>query len=339
MSKSKGGLFRFVRGLRHHGNSWLIGGLIGGLYGLVSRILFGLSVMSDLVSTLSIGFLVFVPLSIGAVAVFFSPDDERVSYKYALGAAFAAGLAFLMLALIFLLEIGICILMAAPFVLIAAVLGGVIMCWAIRQRTRNYAYLGILLMLPYLLTPAEVRLIPAADSIRSVYTHITIDAPAETVWQHIIRVAEIQPAERPFHLLRLAGTPNALEATLDYEGVGGMRYATFDNGLAFLETITEWQPSARLAFTIALDSNADNPAPYNTIGGPTFAMLDATYQLEPLAGGQTRLHLTSTHRLTTRFNFYGGAWTDAIMRDIQDTILRVVKQRCEAEGTKQLPET
>jgi hypothetical protein len=43
------------------------------------------------------------------------------------------------------------------------------------------------------------------------------------------------------------------------------------------------------------------------------------------------LHLSSKHRLSTRFNAYGGLWTDFIMSDLQSDILRIVQARAEAQ--------
>ena len=42
------------------------------------------------------------------------------------------------------------------------------------------------------------------------------------------------------------------------------------------------------------------------------------------------LHLSSTHRLTTRFNWYAGRWTEPIMSELQRNILAIVKVRAEA---------
>ena len=39
--------------------------------------------------------------------------------------------------------------------------------------------------------------------------------------------------------------------------------------------------------------------------------------LDLLADGKVLLHLSSKHRLSTRFNAYGGLWTDFIMSDLK----------------------
>ncbi len=58
-------------------------------------------------------------------------------------------------------------------------------------------------------------------------------------------------------------------------------------------------------------------------------MVDDRYVIEPVGEGRVRLSLVSSHRLTTRFNGYGGLWTDLLMRDLQMYILRIVKDRAE----------
>jgi hypothetical protein len=67
-----------------------------------------------------------------------------------------------------------------------------------------------------------------------------------------------------------------------------------------------------------------------TVGGDFFDVLRGEYTLEPLPHGTTRLHLESQHRVSTDFNWYAHLWTDAIMADLQNTILLVVKNRCES---------
>ena len=66
-----------------------------------------------------------------------------------------------------------------------------------------------------------------------------------------------------------------------------------------------------------------------TIGGPYFDVLEGSYKIERAEEGKVKLHLSSVHRLSTRFNFYSGVWTDFIMRDIQNSILEVIKHRCQ----------
>jgi hypothetical protein len=40
-----------------------------------------------------------------------------------------------------------------------------------------------------------------------------------------------------------------------------------------------------------------------------------------------------TNCFSTDFNWHARLWSDAIMRDTQESILAVIKNRCEAEAT------
>jgi hypothetical protein len=67
------------------------------------------------------------------------------------------------------------------------------------------------------------------------------------------------------------------------------------------------------------------------IGGQYFDVLNGTYELEKLNEKTYRLHLYSQFKLTTTFNFYASWWVRWIMKDIQNNILQVVRQRAEKE--------
>ena len=45
-----------------------------------------------------------------------------------------------------------------------------------------------------------------------------------------------------------------VEATLSFEGIGGIRHASFEGGLVFIETVDRWEPSHVLAFSVRADS-------------------------------------------------------------------------------------
>ena len=94
-----------------------------------------------------------------------------------------------------------------------------------------------------------------------------------------------------------------------------------------METVHEWQDRKSLGFSIVRDQASEPPAPLGAIGGPLFDMLEGRYEIEPISEQRVILHLSSTHRLTTRFNWYAGLWTEPIMSELQRVILEVVKAR------------
>ena len=176
-----------------------------------------------------------------------------------------------------------------------------------------------------------------ADQTGVVTDEILIHAPATVIWQNIERVPAIAPAELAPNWTHRIGFPRPVEATLSYEGVGGIRHASFERGLMFIETVTVWEPRHRLAFGIRADS-ASIPTTtldeHVTIGGRYFDVLAGEYSLEPVANGDTLLHLVSHQRLSTDFNFYAGLWTDAVMQNLQTSILQVIQHRCQTQPQK-----
>jgi len=236
-------------------------------------------------------------------------------------------------AALLLLEGSICLVFALPLALVGGAIGG-ILAGLVTRRARRLTLNTTLsiALLPFLLAPAESRL-SAPIQIRTVTSQVLIHAPASIVWNNIKRVPAIAPSELPATWAHSIGFPRPVEATLSHEGVGGIRHASFEHGLLFLETVTAWQPEHRLAFSIRADTAHIPPTTLDdhvTIGGRYFDVLDGEYSLEPLPDGDTLLHLTSHQRLSTDFNGYAGLWSDAVMQNLQTSILAVVQHRCEA---------
>jgi hypothetical protein len=226
-------------------------------------------------------------------------------------------------------EGSICIVMAAPAMLALTSIGGLI-AWSI-QRQRSNAITYSPLVLPFLLTPVEKQFEPPT-SLRRVQTEIVIDATPAVVWAEIIRVRAIAADELRPSLASRLGFPRPIEATLDREAVGGVRHATFQGGVLFVETITDWEPERRLGFDIVADTASIPPTTLDehvTIGGPYFDVLNSTYTIESRSAGGVILHLESELRVSTPFNVYAGPWADALMSSIQRSILEVLVKRCE----------
>lgn len=228
----------------------------------------------------------------------------------------------------------ICVVMLAPLAMLCAGLGGIAAGFIVRSvasaSARN-ASLMLVATLPFITAPVGQRYF-LKNETRTAATCIDIAASPEIVWRNIERVPPIRDAELPLSWSRAIGFPAPIEATLSQEGVGGVRHATFARGVLFIENVDVWEPGHRLAFSIHAQTEQ---IPRTTldehvrIGGPYFDVLRGEYVLEPLPNGVTRLHLYSQQRLSTDFNWYAQLWTGAIMRDLQNGILYVIKNRCE----------
>jgi hypothetical protein len=326
-----------------------IAGLLSGIpfaiaYGALARLMFDDRVNGDAFSTLSLAFLVLVPLGVGALAVRLGPPERRTSWLYA--AAVSAGACFLgaIVAGLLAIEASICIAMALPILLGMGALGGLLMCAVLRRAARRQAagdgaVLGLLLLAPFLAAPLE-RQAPVPDAHGHAETQLVIRADADTVWRTLLSVPAIQPKERRFSLLfDLFGVPRPQEARLESPGLGGLRQGRFDHDLRFSERITDWQPGRRIAWDITVVDRARVPAPWNGIGGPAFDVTGAAYRLEPRADGTVTLHLDSGYRLTTPFNGYGALWVEWGLGEFQQQVLEVIKARAEAAHRAQATQT
>lgn len=282
-------------------------------------------------TVMTIAFLLGGPVVIGILTVRRAEAIEPVSGWSWLFLPWISICLMLLTMCVFLIEGTICILMASPIALIGASIGGLVGgLWGRLSKPSNRV-LTCVAALPFLLAPAEARLTPPL-STRTVASEIRIHASPQIVWQNIERVPAISPTELHPNWTHRIGFPRPVEATLSYEGVGGIRHASFERGLLFIETITTWEPQHRIVFSIKADS-AHIPTTtldeHVTIGGRYFDVLDGEYTLEPLANGEVLLHLTSHQRLSTDFNDYAGLWTDAVMQNLQTSILQVIQHRCE----------
>lgn len=135
-------------------------------------------------------------------------------------------------------------------------------------------------------------------------------------------------------LTKSLGFPRPVKAELNYLGVGAYREAIFTNGLVFHETVTDYEDKKKMVFTIKANPHeipSTTMDEHVVIGGNYFDVLNGTYELEKLDDNTYRLHLYSHFKLTTTFNFYASWWAKWIMKDIQNNILQVEKQRAENE--------
>ena len=300
-------------------------------YGLITHLAFQTS--DDTWGVVTLGFLFGVPFVVGVLTMLLA--------RGYCSNPLIAGTLPLLSSILYIAVLGIagveafiCICLALPLVLFMSSLGGLLTCGMLNLRGRtstNARFLGLFIFLPYLFAPIEGQWTPPTATY-TVNTDIIIDAPVAVVWQNIIRVPAIQRWERRPAFFTAIGLPPPVEATLSREGIGGVRHASFEDGLQFIETVTTWETEQAIGFTIEADQNQPLPAHLQVIDGPYFEVLDGGYVIEPLADGRVLLHLSSTHEVKTTFNWYAGWWTQLIMGDIQNNILQIVKNRSESQG-------
>ena len=313
--------------------SVLYSALAGFAYGLFCRLAFTFKWAQNVFGVMTIGFLMGMPLAVGFISVFLAVRAGRKGAATWLGLPVLTTLALVLSSFVLFWEGIICMTMLLPVALAMSIVGGALggVC---AQRFGKTPMLCVAI-LPFVVAAGEQWAGPAYE-VREVATSIAIQAPRATVWREIERVAPIGVKEQRFSWSQKIGFPRPIEATLSGEGVGAVRHATFAGGVLFIETVTLWEPERRLGFDIRADTVNIPPHTLDehvTIGGRYFDALHGEYRIEERPDGGIVLHLASRHRLSTTFNFYARLWTDAVMRDIQENILYVIRNRC--EGTVQ----
>ena len=286
----------------------------------------------DLFIVMSISFLFLVPFGIGALTIYLAPVEYVQRRSYRIVTPWWPLLFFLAVTMLTAMEGAACWGMALPLFMIAASLGGLTAGhYKLKKSKNERLYVSIALLLPLLVAPVE-QYIGSHPDVYEAYTYIDLHAGKADIWNHVTRVSAIRREQDKGWLTRTLGFPRPVKAELNYNGVGAYRKAIFEKGLVFHETVLEYEDQRRMRFSIKAhpyEIPSTTMDEHVVIGGDYFDVIDGTYALQKLNANTYRLHLYSHYKLTTTFNFYASWWAGWIMKDIQNNILQVIKERVE----------
>lgn len=308
--------------------------LIPLIFALFVRMLFGIEGLWSLFGVMTVAFLFFMPFAMGALSIYFSNIELVRKNWYCIVVPWIPVFLFLAITLLFNIEGMACWIMALPLFMLSASLGGIVGARTkINKENGKKLQISLIVLLPLMLSPIEQQLAKIPGQYKA-YTYIDIHASKDNIWSNVTRVGEISEEQDKGWLTRTLGFPRPIKAELNYEGLGGYRKAIFDKGLVFDETVIDYDHERKMTFTIRanpFDIPATTMDEHVVIGGDYFDVLNGTYELEQLDNDTYRLHLYSYFKLTTSFNFYASWWAGWIMKDIQNNILQIIKQRAEHE--------
>lgn len=301
------------------------------IYAFALRGIFLDDLYSTLIGIVSIAFLIFGPLAIGALTVALSPKNAAINVWYALFAPWIVIVVFLGSTFLLGFEGAICLVMALPIFFIFASVGGLIVSFIRKRKINNTVNVVAAVLLPFLFSPIESKL-NFEPITYEAYTSTIINAPKEKIWENVTRVRTISEKEDNSGLSKVMGFPRPVVAELDTLMVGGKREAVFDKGLVFDEIVNVYEHEKKMSFSITPLTDKIPPTTLDehvTVGGKYFTVLDGTYELVPKGRDTYELVLYSHFNMNTTFNFYSGLWAKWIMQDIQNNILGIIKSRCE----------
>lgn len=305
--------------------------LLGALYALILRLVFNIQGLEHAYNLFSITFIWVAPVIIGLIPLFYANKNQLESWSYRIFSPVLTVLLFSLICLLTRIEDLICLWVLMLPYFFGAGLVGLIAGEIIKKRKVKKGTLYSLIILPLFLSPIEQQIEPVSERY-TVETKVLIQAPPDRIWENIIRVKEIEAGEYEKGFFNYAGIPRPLYAELDKDTLGATRIGHFEGGLKFEEKVTTWERNEHIAFDITVVPASIRKTVFDQhiLKGQHFKFLNASYRLQPLADGQTRLILTSSYALNTHINGYSSYCGNQLLSDFQERLLEVIKDRCES---------
>jgi hypothetical protein len=279
------------------------------------------------------GLFVIGPLVLGFLAAVM---DRRSTVHGATQGMYAGAIALGFASFLLLLSIIeglICILMALPFVMLLAMLGGAIGGY-LRDRTRGddrRVKACALLAIPLaMLVEGQA---PQFESDQAVFSQFDVQASPERVWEVLTGTHDLPP---PDDWVLRAGIAHPLRYDIRGRGVGAERWVELSTGRT-RQKVVVWEPYRRLGFVS--DRTPPSMIERNPLGEVRPAHLEgyvrSTYgeiALTPLPDGTTRMVATSRYVVAMYPAFYWSRWSDLGMSRMQRHVLRSIAREAESGG-------
>ena len=247
-------------------------------------------------------------------------------FKWACLAIF--GLMSLLLLISF--ETLICIVIGGPILVFMMAVGLSAIRLILKAAGQNSTMCMPLLLLPFFMPLADMSSLTPSKTY-AVSTSIEMQGTPADIRALAISVPLISEAERPWTLTHsILRAPKPLQAqTRD-----GVRYATWERGVAFEEVLIDTNDDNTLAWTFRFpDPKLLKPLDYRVSPiGPDVYMETGAYRFDAIDESRTLVTLTTTYRLETPINGYLAFWGKVFLDDFHMAVLHVIAQRAETQA-------
>lgn len=231
--------------------------------------------------------------------------------------------------LVLVIEGIICIAMASPLVYFLACIGSNLgLSAADRVQIPPKGTSALLLFCT--LAAAGVDAGSGAPELIPVRTSVVVKAPIERVWTNVISFSEIPPPE---DWIFKTGIAYPVNATIDGQGVGAIRYCNFSTG-SFVEPITAWEEPTLLQFSVK-----EQPIPMSELNpfwdvhpphlDGYFQSHKGQFKLTAISEHETLLEGTTWYSVNIQPEFYWSLWSDFIVHRIHQRVLDHIKVESE----------
>ena len=300
-----------------------------GLFLGVAVTLFAVATGALLFGSYGFGIFVASPFTIGATTGYFANRRADLSplgtAELAAGAIFLGGIALLTAAL----EGLICILMAAPLAMVAALVGGMLgRAIALYSRRPARQGLSVVALLPVIF--ALETSLPTAVPFDTL-SRVQIGAPPPAVWKVLVRT---DLSEEPVALAFRLGLAYPVRGEVLGEGIGSIRLGVFSTGVA-LERVTEWIPNRKLSFILLNEVPAMRElSPYAKVHAPHvvgyFRTTNTSFELLDREDGNTEGIERTSHVLSLEPVLYWLPLARWVVHENNARVLAHIKRRAEA---------
>jgi hypothetical protein len=275
-----------------------------------------------------IALFILVPLLIGAAPAILYGHKIRLTKGKAWNLAgltlaiFTGGL------LAFAIEGLICIVMAAPLGLLLTWIGSLI-GYSISHTRPNNSTTALLILIAAIPSIAFIEEKKNQPELIAVTTSIIINATPEAVWRNVVEFPQLK---EPTELIFKTGIAYPINARIEGQGVGAIRYCNFSTG-SFIEPISTWDEPRLLKFNVV-----DYPSPMKEI---SFWDIDAPhlhdyfvskrgqFKLSQIGKNKTLLEGTTWYYHRISPNLYWRIWSNYIIHSIHERVLGHIKRTTE----------
>lgn len=272
----------------------------------------------------------FIPFLMGAIPVIIYGSKYSITITYALLLGIRTLVIYLVGLIIFAFEGLICITMAIPILLLLVITGSLI-GYVIVKKAPDRSSMTIVLLIFAFPTLSFLGK-DHQPSLTSVVTQIEIEADLPTVWKNVI---EFSPLEEPTEFIFKTGIAYPLDASIEGSGVGAIRYCNFTTG-SFVEPITVWEEPHLLKFDVLEQPEPMKELSFWDIDAPHlhdyFVSKQGQFKLTKLPNGNTLLEGTTWYYHNIRPNMYWQWWSDTIIHQIHNRVLKHIKKQAETEN-------
>ncbi|MGU3576514.1 SRPBCC family protein [Brucellaceae bacterium C25G] len=274
--------------------------------------------------------LIIMPMAITSLLIIQIDPNGTGSVRKNMKTAILTMLGLILITMIAFGEAGICVAMAAPFLLTGTALG----VYVTMRLLRNYQAkrsVTFMIALPFFALPLEDQ-IEYQDHFNSVTTVIEINAPADVIWNNTLEIPDIHSNELGVTFSHsIIGVPKPEDARIEGSGIGAVRHLKWGKGINFEEVITDWKKDRYLRWNFHFtDTSIPKAVEAHISVNSNYLGLDyGEYLLEPIDENRTRLTLKTQYRIATPINIYCDWWGQIFLNDFHSIVLNVIKDRSE----------